>query len=206
MVRGAIILAGGQSRRMGQSKALLPLGSATMLERLLELVEPLVAQRVVVAAAGQPLPELPLTVGVARDARPDRGPLEGLFAGLQYAANRGDPCACFFVCGCDTPFIQPALVEKLLTSLGDAEDAVVPKIGDRLQPLVAVYHRRLLPIVNDLLARQESRMMSLFDHVRTRVIDGEDLRDVDDQLVSFRNLNTPADYQAALDDWNRQSR
>src|SRR5258705_212022 len=81
MNAGGIVLCGGKSTRMGASKALLPFGPETMLQRVVRLLETVVSPIVVVAAADQQLPDLPPDVIVSRDEREARGPLEGLRAG-----------------------------------------------------------------------------------------------------------------------------
>src|SRR5262245_7885026 len=80
---GGIVLCGGKSTRMGTSKALLPFGPETMLQRVVRLLSEVVPTMVVVAAVDQDLPELPRHVTVARDEHEGRGPLEGLRAGLK---------------------------------------------------------------------------------------------------------------------------
>src|SRR5438046_5450942 len=82
MIAGGIVLCGGRSTRMGVPKATLPFGSETMLQRVVRLLEAVVAPIIVVAAREQALPELPDRVVVARDEREQQGPLEGLRAGL----------------------------------------------------------------------------------------------------------------------------
>src|SRR6187431_2251988 len=78
-----IVLAGGQSTRMGTAKALLPFGPETMLQRVVRLLGTTVSPIVTVAAREQELPPLPAGTIVARDERDARGPLEGLRAGLK---------------------------------------------------------------------------------------------------------------------------
>jgi molybdopterin-guanine dinucleotide biosynthesis protein A len=102
-----IILCGGKSRRMGRPKVMLPFGPETMLQRVVRLLGQAVDVTVVVATAGQELPELPSAVVLARDRRPDRGPLEGLAAGL---GALGDRAELAFLCGCDVPLLVPAMV------------------------------------------------------------------------------------------------
>lgn len=203
MHRGAIILVGGKSQRMGRSKALLPFGSELMIERILRLVGGLVEHRFVVAAADQDLPVLPADVMVARDVRSGRGPLEGLSAGLELGAPWADQ---FFVCGCDTPFVRPELIEWMFQRMSPDDDAVVPREDDRLHPLLAVYHRRVLPTVGPLLESNELRLTRLLEQIATRVVDVEELRSVDDDLVSFRNLNSPEDYETALRELQQRDR
>ncbi len=92
MKRGAIVLCGGQSTRMGSSKAMLPFGPERMLQRVVRLVGEAVPREniVVVAAEGQELPPLPGEIVVTRDRRPNRGPLEGLACGLAALAEKAD--------------------------------------------------------------------------------------------------------------------
>src|SRR3954454_8053425 len=88
MRRGALILCGGKSSRMGYPKALLPFGPELMLQRVVRLLGEVVAPMVVVAAPDQVLPILPRGVLVARDERAGRGPLQGLLAGLAALAGK----------------------------------------------------------------------------------------------------------------------
>src|SRR5262245_5806484 len=99
---GAIILCGGKSTRMGPSKALLPFGPETMLQRVVRILSGLVGPIVAVAAAGQALPKLPPDVIVTRDEREGRGPLEGLRAGLKALPADVDRA---YVTSCDVPLL-----------------------------------------------------------------------------------------------------
>src|SRR6188768_1820044 len=92
MRKGALILCGGKSSRMGRDKATLPFGPELMLQRVVRLLGEVVelGRIVLVAAPGQELPELPVGVTVAHDLRQERGPLEGLAAGFRSLAGRAD--------------------------------------------------------------------------------------------------------------------
>jgi molybdopterin-guanine dinucleotide biosynthesis protein A len=193
--RAAIVLIGGRSRRMGTCKALLPFGSETALCRVLRILEPMVQRRIVVAAADQLLPTLPADVIVARDARPDCGPLEGIRAGMEAGIARAHS---FFVCACDTPLLKLPFVRALWQLLDDDVDAVVPRDDQRFHPLSAVYHGRVLCDIEELLIANRLRPHDLVLRVRTRAVPVDHLRQVDPQLDSLRNLNTPADYRDAL--------
>src|SRR3954469_20856580 len=83
MKTGGIVLCGGKSTRMGSPKALLPFGPETMLQRVVRLLATVASPIVAVAAREQALPDLPSDVIVTRDEREERGPLEGLRAGLK---------------------------------------------------------------------------------------------------------------------------
>ncbi len=194
MKAGGIVLCGGESRRMGRPKATLPFGPERMLQRVVRLLGEAVEPIVVVAAAGQELPELPPGVEVLRDRRPDRGPLEGMAVGLRALAGRVEAA---FVTACDVPLLVPALVRRVVELAVDS-DVAVPHVDGRDHPLAAVYRATVLEAVEALLAADRLRPAWLFDQVPTRRITVEQLRDVDPGLESLANVNGPADYLAAL--------
>ena len=191
----ALILAGGKSSRMGRPKALLPFAGEPLLVHTVRRLATRFADIVVVAAPGQDLPQLPVTL--VHDAVAYQGPVGGLYYGLQ-AARR----AVCFVSSCDAPFLNLDLVAWLV-ALSTGYDVVVPVWQDRLQPLHAVYRRSVIPRLQSQLERGQLRPVALYDTVRTRRVSPEELRRFDPDGHSFRNLNSPQDYQAALELWPR---
>ena len=189
-----IVLCGGKSSRMGVSKATLPFGPETMLQRVVRLLGTVVDPIVVVAAVGQELPELPAVVSIARDERDARGPLEGLRAGLKALPAGADAA---YVTGCDVPMLVPDFVRRMVTALGDA-DIAVPEVDGFPHPLAAVYRVQVLPQVEQLLTASRLRPVFLFDAVPTQKVTAEELRAVDPHLRTLQNLNRPEDYLAAL--------
>jgi molybdopterin-guanine dinucleotide biosynthesis protein A len=196
MRKGAIILCGGKSSRMGRDKATLPFGPELMLKRVVRLLGEAVGveQIVVVGAPTQAIPSLPDGVAIVRDAAEFRGPLQGLANGLHAAGSRFDAV---YVSGCDVPLILPAFVDGIFELLADF-DAAVPFDGEHYHPLAAVYRPRVLPQIERLLNASRHRAVDLFDEVLTLKIPVEQLRVVDPQLGSLANLNHPDDYHAAL--------
>ena len=191
---GGIVLCGGKSTRMGTSKALLPFGPETMLQRVIRLLGEVVSPIVAVAAPEQELPALPSGVIVTCDERDARGPLEGLRAGLK--ALPGD-IEMAYVTSCDVPLLVPAFASRMFELLGDADVAVMEIDGFR-HPLSAVYRRMTLPHVEALLAEDRLRPAFLFDRVQTRRVAPSEMLAVDPELDTLRNLNTREDYLAAL--------
>jgi len=181
---------------MGLPKATLPFGSETMLSRVVRLVGEVCDPVVVVAAAEQVLPELPREVIVARDRQQGFGPLAGISAGL---AALPESASAAFVTGCDVPLLKPALVRRLFELLED-HAAVVPTSGGYLQPLTAVYTTGVRDLVDQMLAADRLSPGFLFDCIATRRVGEAELRAVDPQLDSLRNVNDPAVYLAALAD------
>jgi len=190
----AIILCGGKSSRMGHSKAMLPFGPERMLQRVVRIAREVVDQAVVVAAEGQELPPLPADVEMAYDRAPDRGPLEGLAAGLRALQGRADAV---YATSCDVPLLKPEFIRRIFAELG-AEEIAVAREEKFFHPLAAVYRPSVLPRIESLLAADRLRPFYLFAECASREVPVEVLRAVDPQLESLSNLNRPADYQAAL--------
>jgi len=191
LTRGALVLAGGLSTRMGRDKATLPFEGRTLLEHVLARLSPCVEETIVVLRPEQPLPPLARTVRLAYDEVRERGPLGGLAAGLKAASTDA-----LYATACDVPFLAPALIELLFERLGEADIAVAEAEG-RLHPLAAVYRRRVLPHVLALLAADRLRPVFLFEQVATVRVAEADLRRVDPDLASLANLNTPEDLARA---------
>ena len=194
MTAGGIVLCGGRSTRMGVPKATLPFGPETMLQRVVRLLGTVVDTIVVVAARDQIVPELPNNVIVTRDEREQRGPLEGLRAGLKALPESVDLA---YVTSCDVPLLVPAFVTRMIELAGDYDIAVM-EVDGFPHPLSAVYRRATLPRVEFLLAEDKLRPVFLFDAVRTRRVLPAEMISVDPELHTLRNLNTREDYLEAL--------
>ena len=194
------MLAGGGSRRMGQPKAWLPVGEERMLQRVVRILQEVVDPVVVVAAPGQDLPDLPDSVEVIRDPVADRGPVQGLAAGLEALSDHADSA---YASSCDVPLLRPGFVRHLIGQLGD-HDAAVPRENDRIHPLSAVYSTSVLPIAEGMLEEDCLRLSLLPERCRTRFVDVEALGAADPDLRSLRNVNTPETYRAALEVLERE--
>lgn len=191
-----IVLCGGQSTRMGRPKVWLPFGPEVMLQRVVRILSDVVSPIVVVAAAGQDIPDLPATVEIVRDEHEALGPLAGLAAGLKALVGRA---AAAYASSCDAPLLTAAFVDYVIAALGDC-DLAIPRDGKYHHPLAAVYASRLAMQVRALVDAQRLRPVYLLEQSRAREIDVSELRSVDPELRSLRNINTPADYAAALRD------
>jgi molybdopterin-guanine dinucleotide biosynthesis protein A len=167
-----------------------------MLQRVVRLLGTVVTPIVAVAAREQTLPELPAEVIITRDEREQRGPLEGLRAGLKALPESVEAA---YVTSCDVPLFVPAFAARMIGLLED-HDIAVMEIDGFAHPLSAVYRRAVLPQVESLLAKDKLRPVFLFDGVRTRRVRPEEMSAVDPELRTLRNLNTREDYLAALAD------
>jgi molybdopterin-guanine dinucleotide biosynthesis protein A len=197
---GALILAGGRSRRMGRPKESLPIGDTTMLgwqcRTLLACAEPVV---VIGRDQAQALPPLPRGVDVAQDELPGEGPLAAIAAGLRRLRERHgfEDLDAAVTVGCDQPFLTAAIVDGLASRLGAAQ-LLMPRAEDKLQPLTAIYRTAVVTAADRLLAAGSRRPRELADAVDSAIVEADGLRDLDPELRFLRNLNHPDDYRAAV--------
>ena len=187
------ILVGGASSRMGSDKSRLSLGGRTFVERAAESLAA-VAPRVSVVSArdGDADSGLPLV----RDLVVGAGALGGL-----HAALAGCQAAWAAVVSCDLPFVTGELLARLASFRADGFDAVAPRQPDgRAQPLCAFYARdACLRAAERLLRAGELRPRVLLNEVRTRWVEPSELADLDGSARFFTNVNTPADYELAIE-------
>ncbi|MSR56009.1 MAG: molybdenum cofactor guanylyltransferase [Gemmataceae bacterium] len=191
---GGIVLCGGQSSRMGRPKLSLPFGDELMLPRVVRILRAVVQPIVVVAGPHQAVPPLPNDVRVLRDEQEHLGPLAGMEVGLRELEGEVEVA---YVSSCDAPLLQPEFVREMIRHLGPHELAV-PLEGDFYHPLAGVYRTSLAARVRQLMARQRLRPLFLIEESDSVEVALDDLKRVDPQLQSLRNLNRPEDYEAAL--------
>jgi molybdenum cofactor guanylyltransferase len=189
----AVVLAGGKSSRMGRPKSLLVFDGEPLILHIVRALKRMFAETVIVAAPEQELPDLPAIL--VRDEVAYQGPVGGIYYGLKAAS--GNFC---FVTSCDVPFLNLALISHLTSQMLN-HDVVVPHWENRFQPLHAAYRTSVLPLLKEQLDRGELRPVYLFDKVRTRKIGEDEIRRFDPEGLSFFNMNTPDDYERALQRW-----
>ena len=195
MSTSAIVLAGGKGRRLGVKKHLLEIGGRSLLEIVVARVSVVSGDVIVVASPADTISIRFRGIKVVSDVVPGRGPLSGLHAGLRVAKfDRA------LLVGCDMPFLSTELLHHLVETATDS-DAVVPQIANDLEPLLAVYSRACLPIVEVLLNREDASMRDLLDDVRVHLVPEDEVRQFDPEGRSWFNVNTPSDADTARALW-----
>jgi molybdopterin-guanine dinucleotide biosynthesis protein A len=194
MITGAV-LAGGRSLRFGKNKALHQYEGKRLLEWAIESLRPFCDPIMIVA--NEIGPYMDMGVMLAMDIIPHQGPLGGIYTALLFS-----PVEWVLVKATDMPFLVPEMA-SLLIEAKDGFDAVVPKLNDNYDPLVALYNRRCLPAIAHRLAMpDERRVIGFYKEIRLRTIAEEKWRKVDPDALSFKNVNTPFDL-AELDGLGR---
>lgn len=205
----ALVLAGGQSRRMGRNKAFLDFDGAPLIERVIERVQSVCVETIIVANDLETYTRFGLRV--VRDVYQGKGSLGGIFSGLQAASEEYA-----LAVACDLPFLNDALLHYLIT-LAPQADVVIPrshaptgkaKDATRYEHLAvkesglhatqAIYSKRCLEPMRARLLADDLRIINFFDEVRVRVVEPDEVASFDPQMLSFINVNRPCDLAMAL--------
>ena len=178
-----IVLAGGQSKRMGRPKHLLSTPSGeTIMEHLVARLSPLFLETLIV---GRNLLATSGDVRVVDDLHLAHSPLVGIYSGL--LATKTDLS---FVVACDMPFVRKALVEYILEEASNV-DVCVPMVNGYYEPLCAVYRRSAIPAITEAIEHGAFKVTAPYDDLKVRRISEAEVRCFDPDLVSFTNLNVP---------------
>jgi molybdopterin-guanine dinucleotide biosynthesis protein A len=188
----AVILAGGKSSRMGTDKALLRLGSTTLLERICALTTTMFATTVVIAGNDEQCRELRLAgANVIQDELQfrGRGPLAGIYTGLLHAHS---DAVCFLTC--DMPFVDSTILRHLTGHHDDASDVTCFKgESHHHEPFPGIFEKRLLPSLRDKLERNELSLCRYLDQIATRYLS---IPSGSERV--FTNTNTPQEFENAV--------
>lgn len=176
-----LVLAGGDSRRMGRTKAWLKVGDTTLVRWVIERLAPSFSEVVVSFAEPEQVQEL-LPCRVVFDRKASAGPLAGLEAGLMTA--RHDVT---FAVACDMPYVTRELAEMAVAASAGC-DAAVPRIDGRPEPTCAAYRRSALPKISAALDAGRLKASDLAEELDVTWLEGLD-------AGQFRSLNAPEDYE-----------
>lgn len=185
----AIVLAGGQSSRLGVNKALLRLAGQAMIARIVDRLRVVTDDVIIVTNEPDDYAPLDLAASLVRDERPGEGSLMGIYSGLRAAAGHHA-----LVVACDMPFLHLPLL-RYMAALTPGSDVVVPRVGEWLEPLHAIYGKRCLGPIAALLAQHRRQIVAFYGDVDVRYVEETEIARYDPGRLSFVNVNTPEDWQ-----------
>jgi molybdopterin-guanine dinucleotide biosynthesis protein A len=187
------VLAGGKGLRLGRYKASVTVNGEGLLQRVVSRLSFLSSDIIVVIARGQQPPRVAGYPGlkIATDVYDAKGPLAGIYTGLE-ASNS----ACNLVVACDMPFLNRALLAYML-EISAGFDAVIPRLGDMVEPLHAVYSKSCLPAIKSMLDGGRFNVGGLLARVGVRYVEADEIDRFDPEHLSFFNINTGADLKKA---------
>ena len=179
----AIILAGGNSLRMGENKAFLQIDGLPIISRIHTAFKDLFEEVIIVTNEKELFKGFDSTIHT--DLLPNKGALGGLYTGIFYSTFQYSFCV-----ACDMPFIKRSLVKFLIENT-NGEDAIVPRTSDGLQPLHAIYSKKCLHAIKTIMEQGKYRIIDFYNLVEVKIVDEMEFLHLDPQRESFVNVNTP---------------
>ena len=163
-----VILAGGQSSRMGQNKALMSLGGKRLVDRVVEVMRNVFDKLLMVT--NTPDVYADLGVPMVQDVWPEKGSLGGVYSAIYHVTTP----YCLAV-ACDMPFLRAAVLRYLITQMAGGYDVVVPDVLGELQTLHAIYSKACLQPIERRLETNRLRIVGFFPDVRVRTVTASEL-------------------------------
>lgn len=187
MLTGAI-LAGGRSRRFGSNKALISVGGARLIDRVIDSIQTICDPILLIANDLKPYYDV--RAALVKDVIPHQGPLGAIYTALLFS-----PHEWVFVKATDMPYINLNVARKMYELTANC-DGVAPVLDGRYEPLFALYSRRCLPAIAEILQSKERKVTSFYRKVKIRALQEAEWRAIDEEGRSFLNINT-------LEDWKK---
>ncbi len=197
-MQGALILAGGKSRRIKGNKALIKLGDKPLLLHVVEKVLGLTHETVVVIGKNNEISNyttfLPSKVTVLKDTVEGKGPLVGILTGMQEMRSEHT-----VILPCDSPFIQKEVIRYLFKKAQGADAAIPQWPNGNIEPLHAVYRiSSSIPAAETALRKDELLIVDMIKRLDKVVyVNTEELKEFDQKLISFFNINNQEDLMVA---------
>jgi molybdopterin-guanine dinucleotide biosynthesis protein A len=183
----ALILAGGENRRMPVTKGFLKVNGKPIVETLRDALQKLF-QRVIIST-NNPEPYFYMGVQMIGDTVPHQGPMSGILSGLNLPGTKF-----LFVIACDMPFINAILVQHMKNNFSGEWDAVVPVYGGAPQPLFGIYSSGIAGEMEESITKGRKSMRDFLNAIKVLYIHEEVVREIDPEGRSFVNINTFEDF------------
>ncbi|MFC2072144.1 molybdenum cofactor guanylyltransferase [Chloroflexota bacterium] len=189
----SIVLVGGRSARLGRDKAMELVGGESLLQRILSRLATFSNEVILVMAQDQEevMTSFYPQLKKIRDLLPGGGSLGGVYSGLTVSSSFHN-----LLVACDMPFLNIPLLRYLL-EVSPPFDVVIPKLGDNLEPLHAIYSKNCIPPIRHLLEHGHHKIIDFFPQMKVKYVEEEELNRFDPEHVSFFNINTQEDLNRA---------
>jgi molybdopterin-guanine dinucleotide biosynthesis protein A len=190
---GCIILAGGKSLRLGHDKVLEKLNKRSLLEEVVSRIDSLSRDIIVVTAQERTFPQLAShpKLKIVPDIFPGKGSLGGIYTGLVTSDSFYN-----LVVASDMPFLNQPLLRYMI-EISDGFDFVLPRVNNLFEPLHAVYSKNCVAPIEFILKEGRKVIIELFDFVKVKYVEAEEIDRFDPRHLSFFNINTKEDLKLA---------
>lgn len=169
---------------MGENKAFIEIGGTPIIHRIYSLFKELFQETMIVTNQKELFSNFDSKIYT--DLIPNKGVLGGLYTGIFFSTFKYSFCV-----ACDMPFIKKALVQYLMDQIQNDEDIIVPRTTDGLQPLHAIYSKKCLKPIKNIIDQGKYKITDLYDMVKVKMIQEKDFISLDPHHESFINVNTP---------------
>lgn len=193
MDTSCIILAGGKSVRLGHDKILERVGNKSLLEQVISIVDSLSKEIIIVTAEERTFPQLANhpKLKIVSDIFPGKGSLGGIYTGLVKSGSFYN-----LVVAADMPFLSQSLLHYMI-DVSEGFDFVLPRVNNLFEPLHAVYSKNCVTPTEFIIKQGRKVIIELFDFVKVRYVEAEEVDRFDPQHLSFFNINTKEDLKLA---------
>ncbi len=194
----SIVLTGGKSSRLGKDKALEGIGGKSLIQLVVQRLTLISNQILIVGSSYQFDFPVNCSLEYREDLHPGKGPLGGIYTGLVVSKSFYN-----LVVACDMPFLNVELLRYII-KLSPGFDAVIPRVG-RIQPLHAVYCKSCLDDMRKCLENNQLKIAYFLNTINVKYLEQSECQRFDPALLSFFNINFPADldYASMLSDRER---
>ena len=175
-----VVLAGGESSRMGEDKSLMLVNEQKLIEFSIHALKPFCKEVLISSSKNG---HQSFSCRKISDSHQKIGPI----AGIQSALVHSDTDY-IIILPCDSPMVKPEFVEYLISEIKSDTSIIVPKYGQHLEPLFAIYHKKILPIVETQIRKEDYRLTHLLELCQAKIVEVKD-------RTCFVNINTPEDFQ-----------
>jgi molybdopterin-guanine dinucleotide biosynthesis protein A len=184
----ALILAGGENKRLPVMKGFLEIKGRRIIESNVELLKEIFD--CVIISTNNPECYFYLGVPMVGDIVKYRGPMTGLLSALITLEAPE-----IFVTACDMPFIKPELIRYIVDRWEKRWDAVIPIFDGKPQPLLGIYSKKLVPKMEDSIRKGMRGLREFLKKIEVLYISEDEVRAIDPEGRSFVNINTVEDYE-----------
>ena len=193
MDTSCIILAGGKGLRLGHDKVWETVGDKSLLQQAISGVSSLCNEIIIVTGRDRATPPLAShrKLRTATDIFPGKGPLGGIYTGLAISGSYYN-----LAIACDMPFLNQDLLRYMIQLSVDF-DVVIPRTGNMVEPLHAVYSKGCLAPIENMIKQDNLSIHKLLGMVKIRYVEAEEIDKFDPEHLSFFNINTKADLEIA---------
>lgn len=182
-----VILAGGKSTRYGKNKSFVEVHGVPLIRRVINVLKGIFQEIIIIT--NSPYEYHHLGLPMYEDIIKGLGPIGGIYTGLKHMKNEKG----LFV-ACDMPFLNPSLIVHMIESIDDF-NALVPRMGWKIEALHSIYTKSCIPHIEDLIDTHQYQVIKLFERVRTKFIEKEEIELFDPDFKSFININCPDDLK-----------